>query len=596
MIFPAVHKWMRNISPEMLLLVPILWFLPLTGAAPSLTTEQLDTGVDWLSKFGYLPPPDPVTGQLQTKEALTKAIKAMQKFGGLKETGVFDQATLGLMKTPRCSLPDVAEAEVTMGRRKRGLTPQNKWNKRHLSWRVRTFPKDSALLGRDTVRALMYYALKVWSDIAPLNFHEVAGSDADIQIDFTKADHNDGYPFDGPGGTVAHAFFPGERFTAGDTHFDDDEAWTFRSPDSHGMDLFAVAVHEFGHAIGLVHTSAMESIMRPYYQGPVGDPLKYDLPYEDKVRVWQLYGVRDSVSHTNRPGNPSQTAEPPVLLDLPENRSTVLLARDAPDRCTSHFDAVAQIRGEAFFFKGKYFWRLTREKHLVSLRPAQIHRFWRGLPTNLDSVDAVYERPGDHKIVFFKGLKYWVFKDNIVEEGYPRPISDFGLPLEGVDAAFVWLHNDKTYFFKDNHYWRYDDHLRRMDLGYPKDSTLWKGLPPNLDDAMRWSDGSSYFFKGKEYWRVPGSDMEVEAGYPRLIAKDWLLCTEMQSDSPDAEPKSTETRGNVHHHPDHAENGYEVCSCTSDTASPLGARPSPSPVWLLPPLWTLSLALRSELL
>lgn len=63
------------------------------------------------------------------------------------------------------------------------------------------------------------------------------------------------------------------------------------------------------------------------------------------------------------------------------------------------------------YFLGKYFWRLTREKHLVSLRPAQIHRFWRGLPTNLDSVDAVYERPGDHKIVFFKGklTKYCIF-------------------------------------------------------------------------------------------------------------------------------------------------------------------------------------------
>lgn len=104
-----------------------------------------------------------------------------------------------------------------------------------LYFRVRTFPKESHL-GHDTVRALMYYALKVWSDITPLNFHEVAGNNADIQIDFSKADHNDGYPFDGPGGTVAHAFFPGDHHTAGDTHFDDDEYWTFRSSGRSGCE------------------------------------------------------------------------------------------------------------------------------------------------------------------------------------------------------------------------------------------------------------------------------------------------------------------------------------------------------------------------
>ena len=104
--------------------------------------------------------------------------------------------------------------------------------------------------------------------------------------------------------------------------------------------------------------------------------------------------------------------------------------------------------------------------------------------------------------------------------------------------------------------------------------------------------GSSYFFKGKEYWRVLASDMEVEAGFPQLIAKDWLLCTEMQSDSPNTDSKNAE--GGGQHLPDHAENGYEVCSCTSNAPSQLGVCFSLSlSLWLLPPLWTLLFALGS---
>ncbi|CAL8300805.1 unnamed protein product [Arctogadus glacialis] len=49
--------------------------------------------VDWLMRYGYLPPPDPSTGQLQAWTAVTHAVKSMQRFAGLMETGVVGGAT-----------------------------------------------------------------------------------------------------------------------------------------------------------------------------------------------------------------------------------------------------------------------------------------------------------------------------------------------------------------------------------------------------------------------------------------------------------------------------------------------------------------------
>lgn len=160
---------------------------------------------------------------------------------------------------------------------------------------VMSYPTLRSVLKPDLVKTLMFHALKVWSDNTNIQFRGVTSSEAnraDIKISFAQSLHDDGYPFDGKGGTLAHAFFPGASDIAGDTHFDDDETWTYGAPDGDGTDLFTVAVHEFGHALGLSHSSSDPSIMRPYYQGPVGDVRSYMLPMDDFLAIQTLYGKR----------------------------------------------------------------------------------------------------------------------------------------------------------------------------------------------------------------------------------------------------------------------------------------------------------------
>ncbi len=81
---------------------------------------------------------------------------------------------------------------------------------------------------RNDVRRILKSALQVWADHTPLTFREATGRGADIDILFAKGEHGDGYDFDGRGGTLAHAYFPGGGI-GGDAHFDDDEFYTQNS-------------------------------------------------------------------------------------------------------------------------------------------------------------------------------------------------------------------------------------------------------------------------------------------------------------------------------------------------------------------------------
>ncbi|CBI34985.3 unnamed protein product, partial [Vitis vinifera] len=238
-------------------------FVDLQGCHKGDKVEGIHKLKKYLGQFGYLSYSHSKyhthANDDDFDDLVESAIKTYQTNYHLNATGSLDSETVSQMVKPRCGAADIINGTNWM------RSPRWPPSKTYLTYAFLPGTPSWAM-------SPVSRAFGQWDSATHFTFGSIQDhTSADMTISFHRLDHGDGYPFDGPGGTIAHAFAP----TNGRFHYDGDETWSIGAVPN-AMDLETVALHEIGHLLGLGHSSVQNAIMFPSISSGVTKGLHED--------------------------------------------------------------------------------------------------------------------------------------------------------------------------------------------------------------------------------------------------------------------------------------------------------------------------------
>jgi len=247
-------------------IITVLALLALRTVGSSLTSDKRQSVTQYLNRFGY-----------QANQNLSNAVRMFQRMSGLEETGVLSDDVYHQTLVSRCGGLDVFHDHDV---------PEHPF--KVLRYHIQQYPDPETSLSsltREEIDEVVLAASKQWTDpmdTQPRLVKSESKEDSDIVIVFCSfAQCLAGYkevelarPALGSESSDHPMLMSGERGARMTVYLDSQQAWAgentltslaYGAAFNVHIQLLQVMIHQFGHMLGLGHSSRQTSVMTPFY-------------------------------------------------------------------------------------------------------------------------------------------------------------------------------------------------------------------------------------------------------------------------------------------------------------------------------------------